>query len=248
MQPPVGGQLGVEGGGQHAALAAGGDRAVAEGREHLDARPGVAQARGADEDGAHRIALDAGAVEIGLERVGLPPEGVALGGHVEDAEGGAVEFGGAAREQDRARAGAPGREAALDALAQRLVEAEGEQQPRDRRALPARQDQAVHGVEPGEGPHLARGHAEAGERLGVLAHVALQRQHSDAGSGGGGGRLRHGWRVSPSPGAASRLRRMRDGQLPRMASCSSAGRAAAERPRIGAPAPREASASSAGSR
>ena len=56
-------------------------------REDLDAGPGVLHPRRADEHRVHRGALDTGHVEVGLEGVDLPAEGVAADRDVEPADG-----------------------------------------------------------------------------------------------------------------------------------------------------------------
>ena len=58
-------------------------------REHLDIRPGVGHARGADEDAAQRLALPQ--LEVGLEARELPAVAVSLDVDVDEAEVRAVE-------------------------------------------------------------------------------------------------------------------------------------------------------------
>src|SRR4051794_33923482 len=82
--------LGVEGGRHQRPLPdsddSTGGRPVADAGEHLDVRSGVLDPGGADEDRVDRL-VESGEVEITLEGVHLPPEGVAPDGDVETAEG-----------------------------------------------------------------------------------------------------------------------------------------------------------------
>jgi hypothetical protein len=100
----VGGEFGVEGGGEQAALADEGRGTVAGG-EGFNAGADARDARGADEDHLERAAGEGG---VGGEDGGvvLAAVGVALDGDVEDGEGFLCGVGDFFGEEDAAGAGA----------------------------------------------------------------------------------------------------------------------------------------------
>src|SRR5262249_46690922 len=89
VEPRVVGELRMERGDEKASLAREHRMAVDLG-EHLDVGPDLLDPRRADEDGAQRT-VEAGDVEVGLERRDLAAEGVAPDGDVDEAEVVAVE-------------------------------------------------------------------------------------------------------------------------------------------------------------
>ena len=77
VQPRLPRQLRVERDREHVALPDR-DRVAVDAAEHLDLLAVLGHPRGADEDGVHRAAGDAGDFEVGLERAQLATERVAL--------------------------------------------------------------------------------------------------------------------------------------------------------------------------
>src|SRR3954470_6160048 len=144
------------------------DRLAAELGEHLDLRPGVAHARGADEDAAERPRV-AGDLEVGLEAGDLPAVGVAVDVDVDEPEVRAVEH-------DHPGAGA---EDGAAELAHRVLEPVEAHEPHERRRLATRDDEAVEALELLGLAHLDRVGAEPAQHGGVLAHVSLQGENAD---------------------------------------------------------------------
>src|SRR4051794_1026081 len=158
----------MEAHGEHVALLGGDGVAVHLGEDrHLVARLG--DPRRADEHRAHRAAVDAGEVEVGLEGAHLPPERVARGDDVHHAEVLAVEHdqpGARPEDRDVERAQRLGEALALDA-------------ERHRRRLAAGEDQPVEALEVAGRAHLARLGAEVAQHRSVGVEVALEREDSD---------------------------------------------------------------------
>ena len=84
VQAIVAAELGVEGDREHAPWRAA-TACPSTSREDLDLGAVLGDPRRPDEDASQRAALDAVALEVGLEAADLAPEGVALGAHVHDA-------------------------------------------------------------------------------------------------------------------------------------------------------------------
>ena len=153
MHPIVCGDLGVERGGHHRALADGDD--PTGGRTARDAWRGPRRSlptfstHGARMKSGVKRRVERREVDVGLERVDLPAERVAADHDVEAAErllavGAALDSVG---EHDHARAGAQRRHAVAHALAQRVEQVERAGELVHRRRLPARQDDRVDGVQ-----------------------------------------------------------------------------------------------------
>src|SRR5690606_13871253 len=162
-----------------------GGRPRTHGGEHLDAWPGLLDPRRTDEHRMERPARDALDLEIGLEGVDLPAEGVAAHRDVERTER-ALPLGGVeqpAGEQDHPRARAVRGQPALDRGPQRLEQLEGVEQLDDRGRLPARQDDPVDPRKVLRVTHPHRAGPRLLERSEVLAHVALHREDADPGCG-----------------------------------------------------------------
>jgi hypothetical protein len=187
----VGGELGVEGGGEEVAFADQDGGAVAGG-EGLDGGAGAGDAGGADEDHLERRAGKAGGRGED-EGVVLAAVGVALDGDVEDGEGALRGIGHVLGEQDGAGAGAEGRrgldeglEGGEEVIALEELEHGG--------GLAAGHDEAVYffsffsafgtGEVFGKADEL-RGGSEGGEDFGVGFIGALQGEDTD------GERCRH---------------------------------------------------------
>src|SRR6188472_453946 len=88
MHPRVARQLRVEGADEHVALADR-DRMTVPGGEDLDAGAVRLDPGGADERGSNRVRADPRRrleLEVGLEALQLPPEGVPAGGRVDQPE------------------------------------------------------------------------------------------------------------------------------------------------------------------
>ena len=148
--------------------------------EHLDARPGLLDPRRADEHGVDRVVEDR-EVDVALEGVDLPAEGVAAHGDVEPADGLLVGRGveDPVGEQDHPGARAVRREPRADGGAQRLQQPELRGQLDDRRRLAAGQDQPVDVGELLGTAHHDGGGALLPQSCEVLADVALQAEHAD---------------------------------------------------------------------
>jgi hypothetical protein len=160
------GQLGMEGGGEHGSFADR-HRVPLPGGEHLDLRPGPLDPGRPDEDRAERLLAGPGHLEIGLEALQLPAEGVATGRHVDEAEMLGVA-------DDQPGAGTEDRLAGLVVGAQPGLQARRRDQFGDRRRLAARDDQAVEPRQPLRRTYLDRLRAKPAQRLGVRLEVALQ--------------------------------------------------------------------------
>ena len=176
MDAGVGGELGVEGGGEDVAGADEGGKAVAGG-EGLDRGAGAGDARGADEDHLQRRAGERGGrCEDG--GVDLAAVGVALDGDVERAEralGGGFDMRG---EKDGPGAGAEGGRGA-DVGLQQLEEAVAVEEAEHGGGFAAGQNESVEGVEVWRKTDQARGCAEGGERADVGVVGALEGEDAD---------------------------------------------------------------------
>ena len=170
MDPGIVRQLGVECGDEHCAVPEQ-HRLAVELREHLDARPGVAHARCADEHAAEGPVLGL-ELEVGLEARDLAAVGVAV-----DVDVGQPEV--VAIDEDHPRAGTEDRPVERP---DRLVQAVERREAQDRRRLAARDHQAV---EPGEllgQAHLDDLRARLPQDACVLAKGALERQNAYPGT------------------------------------------------------------------
>ena len=125
-------------------------------------------------------------VDVALERVDLPAEGVAPHGHIDRLRAAAASRPGNAGiedlggQQDHPGARTVGGHAVGQPGPQRLEQFELAQQVAHRGGLAAGDHQRVDGVEfaaPAHGDRLGARFAQRGQ---VLAGVALQRQHTDA--------------------------------------------------------------------
>src|SRR5215211_7768555 len=161
----------MEGDHQHVLLPRRDDVAVDLG-EHLDAVAVLVDPRGADEHRAHRLAVDAGDLEVRLERADLAPERVAPAGVVGEPEVLAVEH-------DHPRAGAQHGRAGADELTQRLGEPLALDPQRHRRRLAARDHEPVEPFEVGGHADLAHLGAEVAQHPRVRLEVALEREDAD---------------------------------------------------------------------
>ena len=215
MQAALVGQLGVEGDGQHVALAHRDGMPVDLG-QHLHPVAGVLDPGRADEDRVQRLAL---AVEVRLEAEPTwRPNALRRDGHVEQAEVLAVEH-------DQAGAGAEHRAAGAHELAQRLGQRLALDPERHRGALAAGDHEPVEPVEVVRARAPRGPRAELLERPGVCLEAALEGEHPDSAVRA----------TSRDAGAGRRWPR----------GCRSRARAsprpARARPRQRAPAPRSAS-------
>ncbi|MCO5556195.1 hypothetical protein L7F22_009739 [Adiantum nelumboides] len=193
VHPPVPGQLGVERRGEHRALpdrdrppccltrvdTVAGD--IRDRGEHLDVTAGLLDPRRPDEHRVHRVAGETGELQVGLEGVDLPAEGVAPHDDVEPAE--LVLVGSSVQDllgqQDHAGTRAVRGQAVAQPGAQRLQELERVEQLGHRGRLAAGQDDAVHHGQLGRTADRHGLGARRGQRRHVLADVALQGQHTD---------------------------------------------------------------------
>src|SRR5689334_4719231 len=155
--------------------------------EHLDVGPRLLDPRRADEDGAHGL-VPVPDIEVGLEAVHLPAEGIAADGDVCETEVVAVEHNHpGARAEDRR----------LE-RAQRVVEVVQLHHARHRGRLAAGDDQAVEAVELLRQAHLDRIRAETAQHPRVLAEVPLHGKDADP------KRLRHELKGNYSAGSGRR--------------------------------------------
>ncbi len=181
MDAGVGGELGVEGGGEEVAFADQNGSAVAGG-EGLDGGAGAGDAGGADEDHLERGAGKAGGRGED-DGVVLAAVGVALDGDVEDGEGALRGLGDVLGQQDGAGAGAEGGggldeglEGGEEVIALEELEHGG--------GLAAGHDEAVYFSSFGAGEVFGqadelRGGSEGGEDFGVGFVGALQGEDSN---------------------------------------------------------------------
>ena len=176
MDAGVFGELGVEGGGEEAALADEGGGGVARG-EGLDGWAGAGDAGGADEDHLERAAGEGG---VGGEDGGvvLAAVGVALDRDVEYAEGGLVRVAHFLGEEDAAGAGAEdglrvneGVEGVVEAGAFEMLEEGG--------GLAAGDDEGVESVELAGLADESGDGSEGRETAGVDVERALQSEDAD---------------------------------------------------------------------
>ena len=121
-------------------------------------------------------------LEIGLERVDLAAERVALHRDVEPAEGllSRDAVGDAVGEQDQPGARAVHRHARRDRVADRLAHAERARELVDDARLAAGDHEAVDARELGRAAHQVHVRAELGQHARVLADVALEGEDADA--------------------------------------------------------------------
>ncbi len=178
-----------------------------------------------------------GDVEVGLERLVLRAEGVAAHDHVESAEallaGDRVEHG--VGEHDEPGAGAVHWQPVGDRGLQRLGQAERARELVHDARLAAGDDEAVDHVELVGPAHERHVRAEARQHVRMLAEVALEGEHADAGTGGG--------RVPAAERFAAEVRR----HQPRSARRCGAARSPTLMPTMASPSPRETSAITDGS-
>ena len=162
--------------------------------EDLDVRAGAAEQRRADEHARERggQALHG---ERRTEGIHLPAEGVALHGHVQQAQAvlpaselrwSTLDLPG---EQNRAGAGAPHGVPGCVEGTDGVPQAVGAEQVRHGGALPAGQDQAAQAAEVLWQADLRDLRAQPLEQGAVLAEGALEGEHADA-----RGVTSHGWR------------------------------------------------------
>jgi hypothetical protein len=143
-------------------------RVAVVGGEHLHPGPLPLDPGRADEDRPQRLVADPIDLEIGLEALQLPAEGVAAGAGVEKAEVVRVA-------DDQAGAGAEDRAPRLVVGAQRRLQTLRFDALDDRRALAARDDQAVESFEILGNAYLRRLGAQLAQDAGVRIEVALDR-------------------------------------------------------------------------
>jgi hypothetical protein len=123
---------------------------------------------GADEERPQRLLADPLDLEVGLEALQLATEGVAPRARVEEAEVVGVA-------DDQAGAGAEDRPPGLVMGAQRRLQLRRLDAFDDRRALAARDDEAVEAGQIGGRADLGCFGAELAQGAGVRLEVALQR-------------------------------------------------------------------------
>jgi hypothetical protein len=138
------------------------------GGQHLDPGAAPLDPGGADEDRPQRLLADPLDLEIGLEALQLAAEGVAPGRGVEEAEVVGVA-------KDQAGAGAEDRPPGLVVGTQRRLQLRRLDALGDRRALAARDDEAVEAGQVGGPTDLEYFGAELAQGAGVSLEAALQR-------------------------------------------------------------------------
>ena len=131
-----------------------------------------------------RLVAEDGNCQLGLERVELPPEGVALDGHVEERQDRRFAAGDLPGENDHSRARPEEWCAARGQVEDRLAETPALDQLTHRRAFAARQDQAGDIVEIARQAHRNALHADRGEGSKMLAEGPLEGQDTDLHRGG----------------------------------------------------------------
>ena len=192
-------------GGDDVPLADGHDPAVVQPREDVDAGAGPLDDRGADEHGVDRPSAEDVDVEVGLERLELSPERIALDGHVEQRQDRLLAAGDLAREDDHPGARPEDGRARLGEVEDRLAQAPALDEPAHRRALAAGQDQAAEALEVGRLAHANTLDADGGERVEMLAERPLEGQDPDLHRGTVAARryrpTSRGPRAAPAPGS-----------------------------------------------
>ena len=158
----------------------------------------VLDPRSADEHALNRV-VDPVDVHVGLERIDLPPVGVAANRDVHQREQRlAVDH--PLRHHDHPGARAEDRHPVANPLPDRTHEVAGQGQLGDRRGLPARDHEAVHVRELSRRANLDGGGSERREHADVLAEVALQGEDA---------RLRHAANDRSPPTSSAREIRLR---------------------------------------
>ncbi len=134
--------------------------------QHLHPVSPLPYPRSADEHSAHAVGKPS-EVQIGFEAPHLPAEGVALGGHIEQAQVIAVEH-----DESGARAECGG--AGSDEVAQRLGQALALDAEHHRGGLAAGDHKAVEALHVGRRAHLAYLGTQSLEHLAVCLEVPLE--------------------------------------------------------------------------
>src|SRR5258706_4378402 len=172
-------ELRVERGRHDVSLAYGDDPAVVEAGEDVDVRPGPLDDRRPDEDAVDRLIAKHGNGQVGLERIELTPEGVALDGHIEQRQDRRFAAGDLAGKDDHARACPEERCAARGQVEDRLAKSPALDQLTHRGAFAAGQDQAGNIVEIARQAHRNALDADRGKGPEVLPEGALKREYTD---------------------------------------------------------------------
>jgi hypothetical protein len=141
------GQLRMERDGDDIALPDRHDALVGQPGQNLYAGSHALDYGGSDEDRVHRAVAHDRHQQVGLERVELAPEGVALDGHVEQREDGLLAAGDLLGDDDHSGAGAEDRRAGPGQRHDRLAQVPAGHELAHRRALAAGQDQAGEPLE-----------------------------------------------------------------------------------------------------
>ena len=170
--------------------------------------PDALDDRRPDEHGVHRLVAEQRHHELRLERVELAPERVALDGDVEQRQDRLLVAGDLLRQHDHPGAGPEQRRAGLGEVEDRLAQAPAVDEPAHRRALAARDDQAVDVVEIRGQAHLDGLHADGAQGRDMLGEGPLEGQDPDlhrrlAGSTSRGRRAAPGRGWPPSRARAS---------------------------------------------
>ena len=140
-------QLGMERGGDDVALADGDDPSVSQPGEHVDPRPDVIDDGCADEHAVDWHVAEQRHRDVGLERLTLAPEGIALHADVEQRQDRLVPVGDATREEDHPGAGPEDRRARRGEVEDRVAQPPAIDELAHRRRLPAGQDEPVETIE-----------------------------------------------------------------------------------------------------
>src|SRR5260221_8152791 len=133
--------------GHESILRRGNDRAVLQLREDLDVGTDRFDERRADEDRMERLGAEGGHVEIRLERIELPAEGITANADVHEARERMRMAGHVLRDEDRAGACTPDGHALGDAFTELRDEAVVLGELADRGALAAGNDERIDVVE-----------------------------------------------------------------------------------------------------
>jgi hypothetical protein len=173
-------ELRVERGHHHAALARRNDGALAQPREDLDRWADFNHFGRANKDRVKGWAIEAGHVQVSLERVDLAPEPIAGYDDVHEAQRLRPVFLNLAGEHDEARAGAPHGLAGSCECDEGIAKSVGVHKVGHGRAFPSRDDERVDLEELSFGADLQWLGSDPAQRYFVLLEVPLEREYTNA--------------------------------------------------------------------
>ena len=179
MDAGFAGQLRVERDGDDIALPHRHDPLIGQSSQNLYTGSHALDYGGSDEDRVDRPVAQDRHRQIGLERVELAAEGVALDRHVDQREDGLLAAGDLLGDDDHARARAQNRGAGPGKGHDRLAQIPASDELAHGRALAARQDQAGDAFEVLGQPNRNRLDSDGPKGLDVFDDGAVKRQYAN---------------------------------------------------------------------